>query len=117
MGSTKGWPVPSWRNRTAMRVPSVAPSASGVFRIEPDFLMRSFTHRRPLALIAHEVAAPSWNTVSNFDERHSLLYARAQFFVLCPMVPTFELGSRAPGRGGLYVCAVHAGCRTAAAEE
>src|SRR5205809_4559403 len=58
MGSTKGWPVPSWRNRTAMRVPSVAPSASGVFRIEPDFLMRSFTHRRPLALIAHEVAAP-----------------------------------------------------------
>src|SRR5436853_7833778 len=96
MGSTKGWPVPSWRNRTAMRVPSVAPSASGVFRIEPDFLMRSFTHRRPVALIAHEVAAPSWNTVSNFAERHSLLHARVQFIVLSHIVPTFERGPRYP---------------------
>jgi len=33
------------------------------------------------------------------------------------MVPTFELGSREPGSGGLYVGAVHAACHMARSEE
>src|SRR5436190_22976435 len=33
------------------------------------------------------------------------------------MVPTFELGSREPGSGGLYVGAVHASCNMARSEE
>src|SRR5438094_8310646 len=33
------------------------------------------------------------------------------------MVPTFELGSREPGSGGLYVGAVHAACHITCSEE
>src|SRR5207247_10537377 len=33
------------------------------------------------------------------------------------MVPTFELGSREPGSGGLYVGAVHAACHMTCSEE
>ncbi len=55
--------------------------------------------------------------VSDFDERHALLHARVQFFVLCHVVPTFELASREPRSGGLYVGAVHAACHMARSEE